>query len=123
MTGDARDQDDAFVVRRKVRLRGLASRERVEAVNRALRALEGMQEVRVDSGRQCALVCYDASRLSFGQIEQALIEAGCPPAPGIWARFKAALYRYMDENAHENAGRKPAACCSNPGEIYARKHR
>ena len=118
MTGDATDPGEAFVVRRKIRLRGLSSRERVEAVNRALCALEGMREVRVDSGRQCVLVCYDASRLSFGQIESA-----CPPTPGWWARLRAALYRYMDENAHENAGRKPAPCCSNPGEIYARKHR
>ncbi len=123
MAADATGPDDAFVVRRKVRLRDLSSREHVEAVKRALRALEGMREVRVDSGRQCVLVCYDASRLSFGQIEQALVESGCPPAPGFRARLRAALYRYMDENAHENAGRRPAPCCSNPGEIYARKHR
>lgn len=115
--------NDAFLVRRTVRLRGLTSGDRVEAARNALSCLVGMKEVAVDSGHQHVVVRYDSSRLSFGEIEQTLVEAGCPPAPGSWMRLKAALYRYMDANAHENAGHKPAACCSNPSEIYARRHR
>jgi len=94
----------------------------VEKIQACLKALPGMQQVVFDPGRRKLALTYDASRLGFWSIEQALTEAGWPPSRDRWARMRYAWYRYLDENARANAEAR-GACCSNPSDIYAKRHK
>ena len=110
-----------FSVHRSLVLADMADDD-VEAIQACLKALPGMQQVVFDLGRRKLALTYDASRLGFWSIEQALTEAGWPPSRDRWARMRHAWYRYLDENARANAEAK-GACCSNPSDIYAKRRK
>jgi len=110
-----------FSVHRSLVLPGMADDD-VRNIQTCLNELPGMQQVVFDVGRRKIVLTYDASRLGFWSIEQALTDAGWPPAVGRWARMRHACYRYLDENARTNAEAK-GACCSNPSDIYAKRHK
>ncbi len=111
-----------FSVHRSLALPDMSTdnRQKIEA---CLSGLPGMQQVEMDLERRKVSLTYDAAKLSFWSIELALTEAGWPPANGRWTRMRYAWYRYLDENARANAETKGGACCSNPSDIYAKRHK
>ncbi len=110
-----------FSVHRSLVLPGMSD-SNVQQIQACLTELPGMQQVVIDVGRRKIALTYDASRLGFWSIEQALAEAGWQSADDRWSRLRYAWYRYLDENARANAEAK-GACCSNPSDIYARRHK
>jgi len=110
-----------FSVHRSLVLPGMADDD-VPRIQACLNELPGMQQVVFDVGRRKIALTYDASRLGFWSIEQALTDAGWLLADDRWSRLRYAWYRYLDENARANAEAK-GACCSNPSDIYAKRHK
>ncbi len=108
----------AFVVRRRVSVAGLHAAAHGRAIRQRLRALPGVREVHVDVEKGRVQITYDASRVGFAEIEAGLADAGHRRCGGIVSRMKAWWYRYLDENARDNAQSR-AACCSNPPGVYA----
>ncbi len=96
--------------------------ESVPKIRGCLEELPGMEQLVFDDGRRRLELTYDASLLGLPVIEQALADAGCSAADGRWSRMRRAWYRYLDENARANAMAK-GACCSNPEEVYAKRHK
>lgn len=103
--------NDGFTVRRSLRLGAPAP-----AAAEVLRALPAVAAVEVQGAR--LRVTYDNSRLGYRELQQALSEAGHPPASQGLERLRAGWYAYLDANAQANAGTE-GACCSNPKDIYA----
>ena len=119
----ARNEAGSFVVTRRVSLANPAE-DVMQHVGEALESIDGVSSCRVDARRGRMEVTYDASRIGFAAIEQAVEGAGAPLARGGWARLKSAWFRYLDTNAKANAGGGAGACCSNPGDVYAsRRHK
>lgn len=113
-----------FVVTRRVPLANPVAGETMQHVGEVLGSIEGVSSCRVDARRGRIQVMYDASRIGFAAIEQAVEGAGGVLARGGWARLKSAWFRYLDTNAKANAGGGAGACCSNPGDVYAsRRHK
>ncbi len=115
-------KQSGFLVHRSLVLPSMSA-DNVSPIQTCLNALVGMQQVVFDVGRRRVLLNYDAAHLGFRRIEQALTDAGWPLATGRWPRMRYAWYRYLDENAHTNAEGKGGACCSNPSDIYAKRHK
>ncbi len=110
-----------FSVHRSIALPGMGEDD-VEKIQACLKALPGMQQLRFDLERKRVALTYDAARLGFWRIEQALTEAGWPPARDRWSRMRYAWYRYLDGNARANAEAK-GACCGNPSDVYAKRRK
>jgi len=110
-----------FSVHRTLSLPGMADDD-VPRIQACLKELPGMQQVVFDVARKKIVLTYDASRLGFQRVEQALSDAGWPPAGGRWSRLRYAWYRYLDENARANAEAK-GACCSKPSDVYAKRRK
>jgi copper chaperone CopZ len=115
--------NSAFVVHRSLPVPGVHDQGNVQTIHDCLGGLDGVQEVDVDSARKRVRVVYDAAQVGFEAIEKVLIDAGYPLADNWWVRFKSGWYRYLDENARANAQSKGGACCSNPSDIYAKRHK
>ena len=108
-------------VRRRLRFQGW--RPECTAVAEALQRHEGVHRIQADETRARITVDYDVLETGFEQLQGLFSEGGCPLAMGWTARLRWALYRYLDENARANARHRPAPCCSNPSELYTRKHK
>ena len=115
--------DGADVVQRSVGMMGIPSGQSGQQIKDCLRSLAGMLDVRVEGQRKRVRVTYDAARLDFGHIEQALAEAGYPASGRRWSRLKAAWYRYLDETARANAGASTGSCCSSPTKVYTQRRK
>jgi len=86
--------------------------EKLEQAIQTLRAIEWLDDVRVDGRR--LRVRYDASGVNFRDIERLLDEAGLQRPTSLWWRFRSALNRFLDKNARSNALARGGACCSRP---------
>lgn len=115
--------NSAFVVHRSLPVPGVHDQSSTQVIHDCLGELEGVQEVDIDLARKKVRVVYDAGQIGFEAIEKVLIDAGYPLADNGWVRFKTGWYRYVDENARANAQSKGGACCSNPSDIYAKRHK
>lgn len=105
------------------RLRLQEWRPACSSIANALRGREGIRLVEVDQAHSRVRVGYDVLEVTFAELESRFAAGGCPPARGWPARLHRALCRYLDENARANARHRPAPCCSNPSELYTRKHK
>ncbi|HUW50609.1 MAG TPA: hypothetical protein VMV75_06305 [Sulfuricella sp.] len=101
----------AFQVRRAIPLADIPP-EKLEQAIQTLRAIEWLDDVRVDGRR--LRVRYDASGVNFRDIERLLDEAGLQRPTSLWWRFRSALNRFLDKNARSNALARGGACCSRP---------
>lgn len=115
---DTQSGSGDFVVRRRVSVVGLDAAADGRAIRERLSVLPGVQEVNVDAEEGRVQITYDTSHVGFAEIEAGLADAGHPRCAGIASRLRAWWYRYLDENARDNA-RSRAACCSNPRGVYA----
>jgi hypothetical protein len=120
----AGSENGNFVVTRRVSLANPIAGETMQPFGKALESVDGVSSCRIDARRGRMQVTYDASRIGFAVIEQAVEGAGGVLARGGWARLKSAWFRYLDANAKANASGGAGACCSNPGDVYAsRRHK
>ncbi len=112
---------DAFVVRRSLHVPGIDKNP--QKTEKMLTSLKGVRVVDVDLKRGRLTVTYDASQTGFWVIEKILDDTGKPIKKSGWSRFKSSWYRYLDENAQNNAKSKGGACCSKPSDIYANRRK
>ncbi|HKJ88169.1 MAG TPA: hypothetical protein VKA48_06645 [Gammaproteobacteria bacterium] len=105
------------------RLRLQQWRPECASITEALGQAQGVGRVEVDEARARVTVDYDVLETGLGEVERRFAGTDCPLAAGWTARLRRALYRYLDENARANARHRPAPCCSNPSELYTRKHK
>lgn len=108
-------------VTRRIRLREW--RPECAAITESLRQQQGVATVRADTSRARVTIGYDVLETGYVELEGLFADGGCPLASGWAARLRRALYRYLDENTRANARHRPAPCCSDPGELYTRKHK
>lgn len=118
-----KNDESIFAVHRTIVVRGLNSEHDSRMIRQYLERLKGMSRVVCNVERQRLTLVYDAAQLNFRTIEDALVASHHPVSETRWARLKAGLYRYLDENAKANMASKGGACCSNPSEIYARRQK
>lgn len=112
-------ENDGYLVRRSISLPAVSDPRIGAEVQAELSGLVGMADVRVEGRRKKVCIIYDASQLSFGQVERTLAQAGYPTSTGHWSRIKAAWYRWVDETTRANASAPEAACCNNPPKVPA----
>jgi len=115
--------NDAFIVRRSLRVPQMRDKAAVDIVQACLSELDGMVTVNIKLNRARLKLSYDASKINFGNVLKKLEGAGYPMANDWWSGFKTSWYRYLDENAQTNAKSKGGACCSNPSDIYANRRK
>ena len=115
--------DGADLVHRSIGVTGIPDRPSGRQIEDRLRGLAGMLDVRMVGQRKRVRVTYDAARLDFGRIEQALEEVGYPAARSWWSRLKAAWYRDLDETARANVGASTGSCCSSPTDVYTQRRK
>ena len=109
---DTRPAHGAFDVERRIPLGAVAMGSLQEAVQQ-LRAMDPVSDAQVDKQGRLR-VAYDASRIGMREIEALLDQAGIARAAGFWPRLRLAWYRYLDENARDNARSGSRACCNRP---------
>lgn len=114
---------NAITVRRTVKVPMMQCEHCVQTIRECLAGLAGMQQVDINLAHKQIRLIYNAAQLGFADIEAALVTAGYPPAHNRWSCIKSAIYSYLDENARVNATSKGGACCSNPSDIYAKRHK
>jgi cation transport ATPase len=85
--------------------------------------MTGMLDIEVDYNRKNLRLVYDSSKVGFDEIEKTLATIGYPISDTNWSRMKAAMYRFQDENAKNNAHSTESACCSYPRGIYTKGRR
>ena len=114
-----------LLVRRTLKIPDLSDKEAVQRVVETLGALEAVELVDINVVRGQLQVTYDAQKMEFPALAETLKQAGYPLAKGLWQWVKGGWYAYIDATAKANARAHCAggACCSNPSEIYARRHR
>jgi copper chaperone CopZ len=110
----------AFIAKRKVSVPNIHSNQCIDVIHEFLDDLGGIVDVTIDQERKTMRLVYDASQLGFDKIEKQLSLAGYPISSNRWARMKAAMYRFEDENQRNNAHSKGGACCSHPKGIYSK---
>lgn len=116
-------KNDAFVVSRKLLVPGLRDETCAQTIRECLGEMTGVLDVKTYLINQRVRISYDAAQIGFNVIQEELTDSGYPLADNRWGRFKYAWYRYLDENAKANAESSGEACCSNPSDIYARRHK
>ena len=112
-----------YVVRRTIRLTGLRGDQALAALVTELSAQPGMIDVKANARRQRLQLRYDVKQLLFDDIVHFLSVHGVALSPQWWMRCKAVGYRLLDDNARANANARGGACCGNPTEIYAQRHK
>ncbi|MEJ2453463.1 MAG: heavy-metal-associated domain-containing protein [Candidatus Thiodiazotropha sp.] len=101
-------------VRRRIRLPSLSHQADALAVEGVISALPGVVTAVADVEKQRLDIRYDASRLNYLRIVEALEQTGFPALVSWWSRMKSNWYRFTDETARENANVPPSACCNKP---------
>ena len=112
MSGPDRPTEPAL--RRRLVLARAPTAAEAVALARGLRALSGVQQVRVRPGRRRVTVEYLVSRTDYERLSQQVAEMGYGLAQGPWARLRRFWYGLLDENARANAKAPPPACCNRP---------
>ena len=101
-------------VRRKIKIPALRHEADAIAVAAAIGQLAGVRDVGADVKKQQVTVLYDASKIAYQQIVDAMVHTGFPPLDNLWRRFKGNWFQFTDSNARENAKDPPSACCNKP---------
>lgn len=102
----------AFLVKRKVKLTGLANQELV-ALTTEIESLKGIDQIEFDVERGLMKASYDASITNIDIILETLKQHSIEPSKGWWNRYKLDWDRQIDQNVRENAKHEPH-CCSKP---------
>jgi len=101
-------------VRRGIRIPGLRDEVDARVLETLAETLPGVRGLVVELARRRIRVNYDASRLDYQALLQALAEAGLPAANDRWSRLRGSWYQYLDGNARDNAKAPKSACCNRP---------
>lgn len=115
--------NEAFAAHRKLSIPTIQGIDCIGIIHETLDGIDGIQQVIIDVYHKQIWITYDAAQIGFGEIERLLSECRYPVSNSWWSRYKSAWYRYLDENARENAQSKAGPCCSNPSDIYAKRHK
>lgn len=116
----ARKINKAFVVDRTVSVPGIYCDRCDKVIHESLSGMAGLIEIEVNKDQKSVRLVYDSAQIGFDHIEKALSDAGYPISDSRWSRFKSARYRFMDENARNNAHSSGGNCCSHPKGIYTK---
>jgi len=109
-----------FDVSRRIAVASGSPEQLRQAIQR-LRAMAPVVDVELD--RQNRLrVAYDASRLGMREIESLLDRLGIMPRHGFWSSLKQEWYRFLDDNARDNARSGGGACCNRPPPVPPGRH-
>ncbi len=109
----------AFVLARRFRL----AQPLPAALRQRLAEMPGVQELETVKTGRYLIVRYDVLCLTYGLLQQALLEGGASLHNGLGQRLRAAWYGYVDDNARHNAGARGGACCSQPDKVYLSRHK
>lgn len=115
--------NEAFVVHRKLSIPEIQGKDCARNIRESFFGVDGVQEITLDADHKTIQITYDASQIGFGDIEYLLSDCGYPVSDSRWSRYKSGWYRFLDENAQSNAQSKGGSCCSNPSDIYAKRHK
>jgi copper chaperone CopZ len=113
----------AFVEDRTVSVPGIHCERCDKVIHECLDDMAGLVEIEVNKDKKSVRFVYDSAQVGFDDIEKALSDGGYPVSDSRWTRFKVARYRFMDENARNNAQTTGGNCCSHPKGIYTKGHR
>lgn len=97
------------------------SPEQLHQAIQRLRAMAPVIDVELDRQNRLHVV-YDASRLGMREIESLLGNSGITPGNGFWMSLKQGWYRFLDDNARENARTGSGACCNRPPPVPSAHH-
>jgi hypothetical protein len=106
--------DEAWRVRRRIQVPALRDQRDGTRLRPLLEDIDGVLGVVVDAANRRVTVEYLLTKTDYGALEDVLAAAGFPPAPGRWARVRAAWLRNLDLTGRANAAAPEAACCSRP---------
>ena len=115
--------DKAFIVHRKISIPTIQENDSRTSIGILLSEIKAIHNYDFNENRKTVQITYDNSLIGFGDIERSLTECGHPISNSWWSKYKSGWYRYLDENAKANAKIKGSACCSNPSDIYAKRHK
>lgn len=112
----------AAIVKRTIRLQRHGQMDSA-ALQARLETLAGMAEVHVSPDGARLKLRYDVTRTGLDEVLELLAQTGHRPAKRGWQRLRHGIYRYTEQTARENLRAGGGACCSNPADIYARRHK
>jgi len=112
-------------VKRRINGSILGDAAEITQVLRLLITLPGMVEASPAASGKYIDVSYDAARLQYSSLIQALQYEGLLNDTGLnwWQRLKSSWYQDQDLIRRDNAKAKPTPCCSNPTEIIAQSRK
>ena len=104
-------------VNRKLQLSILKEIASAQQAASILKAIPGVSEADLDASGKRITLCYDAAKLQYPGLLQALAAQGLLGELSWWGRFKSSWYKDQDIVTRDNAKAKPSPCCSNPTSI------
>lgn len=109
-----------FDVKRRIAVASGSPEQLHQAIQR-LREKAPVIDVELDRKNRLR-VSYDASRLGMREIESLLGNSGITLDNGYWSSLKQGWYRFLDDNARENARTGSGACCNRPPPVPPARH-
>jgi hypothetical protein len=109
-----KDREGDWSVSRSLQLDRPVDQRGAERISGLLVQMPGVISVRVRAGQRKVAVCYNLARCQYGALARHLSDLGYGVDRGFPFRVKAAVYRLLDDNGRENAGRPEGACCNRP---------
>lgn len=104
-----------FDVNRRIAVASGSPEQLHQAIQR-LREMAPVIDVELDRQNRLHVV-YDASRLGMREIESLLGNSGITSGNGLWSNLKQEWYRFLDDNARDNARSGGGACCNRPPPV------
>lgn len=109
-----------FDVNRRIAVASGSPEQLHQAIQR-LREMAPVIDVELDRQNRLHVV-YDASRLGMREIESLLGNSGITTGNGFWSNLKQGWYRFLDDNARDNARSGGGACCNRPPPVPSAHH-
>lgn len=102
---------EANLVKRHLKLSGIDERN-IDSLYDEIDQLPGVDSVRIQGARMD--VAYDASHCHIDMLEEVVRQHGGRFSDAWWARVKKSYYRFVDQNARDNAAHVPHCCGKVP---------
>lgn len=122
-TNDSIDRNGDSFVNRWFSVEGLRNGLHPPTLNHAFAQQSGVRSVRIDPEHDRIHIHYDNTIIGIETVIEILRNVGCSPQQRFWDRLKYSWWRYLDENARDNARSPGAPCCGNPATLYAQRRR
>jgi len=102
-----------YPVERTIRVTGMTCGGCEQTIQKGLKALPGIHQVRADHHGGRVKVTYDLSFTQLQEVEHKLTQLGYSPNDGFGARIKRNWVRYTEQNKKDNLAHQ-GHCCSKP---------